>query len=185
MDTNQTANEMKPSKETNVRQLALGARQGTALGAAVHEMTDREAHGRRLRAGEYTVVVAVEDAEGLYLMEGGHLKWTEPSTENAHFEIAVLDAADGRFIPNLDVTATVVDSHGVEIGTYRQPFLWHPWLYHYGRNWTLPNDGEYTIRVHVDTPDFPRHDKVNGCRYTEPIDVEFSNVHISTGQKRS
>jgi len=46
-------------------------------------------------------------------------------------------------------------------------------IYHYGRNWTVPMDGEYTSRVRVEPPTFMRHDEVNGRRFTEPVDVEF------------
>jgi hypothetical protein len=66
-----------------------------------------------------------------------------------------------------------------------QPFLWHPWLYHHGLNWKLPGDGAYIIRVLVEPPDFMRHDKINGRRYAEPVEVEFRNVQIRTGQKCS
>lgn len=62
-------------------------------------------------------------------------------------------------------------------------FLWHPWLYHYGRNWTVPRDGTYGLRVRIEPPDFPRHDKENGLRYREPVEVVFDGVHIETGQK--
>ena len=50
-------------------------------------------------------------------------------------EVAVRDVADGRFIPGLTMYATLLDHNGVEIGTHQQPFLWHSWMYHYGRNW--------------------------------------------------
>jgi hypothetical protein len=77
----------------------------------------------------------------------------------------------------------VIDQNGQKIGSHPQPFLWHPWLYHYGLNWTLPGDGVYTIQVHIDPPTFPRHDKKNGQRYTQPVDVSFEKVKIKTGQK--
>lgn len=35
------------------------------------------------------------------------------------------------------------------------------------------------------TPNFPRHDKINGQRYADPVTVEFIGVKIETGQKRS
>ncbi len=99
-------------------------------------------------------------------------------------EVAVRDAADGRFIAALTVTVKIVDPNGAEVGTHEQPFLWHPWLYHYGRNWEVPGDGTYRIQVHSDVPTFMRHDHENGRRFAEPIDVEFSR-EIKTGQKRA
>ncbi|MBV9690835.1 MAG: iron transporter [Ktedonobacteraceae bacterium] len=99
--------------------------------------------------------------------------------------MVVCDGADGRFIPSLSVYTTRIDSKGKEIGTHQQPFLWHPTLYHYGRNWKVPGDGEYRLRVRIEAPNFSRHDKINGKRYTQPVEVEFTNVKIKTGQKKS
>lgn len=58
--------------------------------------------------------------------------------------------------------------------------VWHN-PYHYARNWDLPEDGGYTLRVHVDPPTFMRHDEINGRRFTEPVDVEFAGVRIERG----
>ena len=91
---------------------------------------------------------------------------TTPSDENLHVEIAVLDASDERFVPGLKVTGTLIDPDGNEVGTHEHELLWHPMIYHYGRNWRVPADGEYTLKVHIDPPTFMRHDEVNGCRFT-------------------
>ncbi len=66
------------------------------------------------------------------------LVWREPGDENLHVEIAVRDGADGRFVPALRVTATLVDADGTELGEHEHPLLWHPMIYHYGRNWKVP-----------------------------------------------
>jgi hypothetical protein len=55
-------------------------------------------------------------------------------------------------------------------------------IYHYGRNWALPADGDYTLRVHIEPPRFMRHDEVNGKRFQELVEVEFSDVHIERGK---
>ena len=91
------------------------------------------------------------------------------------------DAADGRFVPDVNVHATLVDPAGREVGTHRQPLIWHPMLYHYGRNWTVPQDGEYRLRIRVEAPTFLRHDEINGRRFTEPVDVEFTGVRVMRG----
>jgi uncharacterized protein involved in high-affinity Fe2+ transport len=54
-------------------------------------------------------------------------------------------------------------------------------IYHYGRNVSVPSDGAYTLRVHVDPPTFMRHDETNGCRFTAPVDVEFEGVDVERG----
>ena len=177
---------METSDEAKPEMLEMAREQGRAFGKAVESMMNEEAHdGGEARAGDYRVGYAVEEAEGLYQLQNGRLEWQQPTTENVHIEIAVRDAADGRFIPGLNVTLTVVDSEGNEVGTHPQPFLWHPWLFHYGRNWHVPGDGQYTLRVHIDAPNFARHDKKNGLRYAEPVEVEFQGVDIETGQKKS
>ena len=62
------------------------------------------------------------------------------------------------------------------------PLLWHPMLYHYGRNWKVPADGEYTLHVRVKPPTFMRHDDVNGRRFRELVECTFENVQVERGQ---
>lgn len=174
---------MQPdTSEADTRQLALAKAQGEAYGRAVEHMATRVAHdGGEREAGDYRIGYAVEEAEGMYELDDGRLRWREPDGENLHLEITVRDGSDGRFVPGLRVEATLVAPDGEEVGTHEQPLLWHPMLYHYGRNWTVPADGEYTLRVHVDPPTFMRHDEVNGCRFAEPVDVEFIGVAVERG----
>ena len=177
----------RSSDEADARQLRLARRQGDALWTAIEEMKhETGGHFGYTRSGEYLVGYAVEDAEGLYEYEGeDRLVWREPERENAHVEIVVCDGADRRFVPGLEVTVTVVDPDGKIVGTHEQPYLWHPWLYHYGRNWELPADGAYSLRVRIAPPRYSRHDKKNGQRFTKTVDVEFAQVEIKRGRKRS
>ncbi|MEZ4503943.1 MAG: iron transporter [Dehalococcoidia bacterium] len=175
----------RPSDEATAEQLELAKEQGRAFERALKEMTQDEAHGSEQQVGDYLIGFAVEAAEGMYVPDGGELTWREPEDENAHLEVSVRDAGDGRFIPALQVTLTVSRADGQgEVGTEEQPFLWHPWLYHYGRNWTLPESGSYDLLVRVEPPTFPRHDRRNGTRYAEPVEARFSGVHIEVGQKK-
>lgn len=171
------------SSEADERQLQFAREQGDAYGRALEHMTTKVAEdGGQHEADPYLVGYAVEQAEGMYAWSDGKLEWQEPGDENPHAEIAVRDVADGRFVPGLHVTATLVDAEGTEIGTHDRPVLWHPMLYHYGRDWVVPGDGEYTLRVHIDPPRFMRHGEINGKRFAEPVDVEFTGVHVKTGQ---
>jgi hypothetical protein len=175
---------MQLSDEAKTDQLHLARQQGDAYVKALNEMVKRTADdGGEQRAGDYVVGYAVETAEGVYEMRDGKLQWQAPQDANCHVEVSVRDGADNRFIPGLEVHATLIDVDGNEVGTHRQPFLWHPWLYHYGRNWHVPGDGEYTLQVRIESPQFPRHDKENGQRYAEPVSVEFTGVNIKTGRK--
>ena len=174
----------RPSEESDSAQLDLARRQGDAFGRALQAMSEMDSHGRVQRVGDYLVGYEVEEAEGMYVPDGDGLRWQEPQQENAHLEVVVRDADDGRFVPGLRVHATLLDAGGGEVGSYELPFLWHPWLYHYGRNVQVPGDGNYSLRLRIDPPQFPRHDKVNGRRYAKAEDVQFSGVQIETGQKR-
>ena len=176
---------MQRSNEATPDQLTLAREQGDAMGKALAEMVQDEAHGRQKKAGDYVIAIAAEEAEGMYWLSDGELEWQEPNDENVHIEVVVLDGGDGRFIPGLQVEATIFAEEGTRIGSHTQPFLWHPWLYHYGRNWQLPADGNYDIRVHIDAPRFGRHDPRNGLRYAGPVDVEFKGFPMTLGQKRS
>ena len=140
--------------------------------------------GGRQRAGDYIVAYAQERAEGMYMLRSeGELEWTEPSDENCHLEISVSDAGDKRFVPYLHVEGTLVAEDVQAIGPIEVPFLWHPGLHHYGRNVEVPGDGRYTLRVRIAPPAFMRHDKANGRRYAETVEVEFEDVRIKTGRE--
>ena len=177
---------MRKSDEAEPKTLEMAREQGDAFGRTLAYMTGEEADdGGEQHAGDYRVGYAVEEAEGMYELRQGELVWQDPTEENAHVEVSVRDASDGRFIPGLEVQATLIGPDGKEVGTHRQPFLWHPWLYHYGRNWKVPGDGTYRLKVRIEPPTFCRHDKINGRRFAEPVEVEFPEVKIKTGQKIS
>ncbi|MEA2144074.1 MAG: hypothetical protein QOI64_2504 [Solirubrobacteraceae bacterium] len=171
------------SSEADAKQLELARKQGSMYRQALDHMVANVAHdGGTKEAGDYIVGYAVEEAEGMYMWEDGELRWQDPEEENLHVEIAVLDASDERFVPCLTVTGTLIDPDGNEVGTHEHELLWHPMLYHYGRNWKVPADGEYTLKVHIDPPTFMRHDEINGCRFNEPVDVTFEGVKVERGQ---
>ena len=175
---------MNPSSdEADEQQLDLARQQGAAYGRALEHMTQTVAHdGGEQPAGDYLIGYAIEAAEGMYEWTDDGLQWREPEEENLHVEVSVRDAADGRFVPAVRVTATLIAPDGTEVGTHEQPLLWHPMIYHYGRNWKVPEDGRYKLRVHVDPPRFMRHDDINGRRFQESVRVEFDEVQVQRGQ---
>lgn len=173
------------SDEADNEELLLANKQGHTYAVALEHMVRRVAHdGKEEAVGDYLVAYAVEKAEGMYMPGSNGLEWHDPGpTENCHVEIAVRDKADGRFIPGLDVHITLLSADGAEVASGQQPFIWHPWLLHYGRNWQVPADGDYRIRVRIEAPTFHRHDKENGQRYARAEEIEFPKVNIATGQK--
>lgn len=184
MARDQEAPPMDPNTdEATAKQLDLAREQGEAYGRALTHMATGVAHdGGEQEADPYRIGYAIEKAEGMYARVDSALAWQEPGDDNLHVEVAVRDASDGRFVPGVRVLATLISPDGGEVGTHEQPLVWHPMIYHYGRNWTVPADGEYTLRVRVEPPSFMRHDKVNGRRFTEPVEVEFTGVQVKRGQ---
>lgn len=173
------------SDESTNTELLVGKGEGLAYGAALQYLTSMEAsdHGETT-VGDYNIAYVIEEAEGLYHMEDGKLQWHDPDNENCHIEVAVRNSADGRFLPGLTVWGIVAQSDGQPIGSYQLPFLWHPWIYHYGRNIKVPRDGKYILTVEIEPPEFPRHDRLNGKRFQDRITVNF-NINIKTGRKIS
>lgn len=175
----------KPSDEADKNQLKMAAEEGRHYLKSLDYMASEVADtGGKIAAGDYIVAFAQERAEGMYHLKDGKLEWIEaPSDMNCHMEIAVADATDNRFIPYLDIDCTL-SKDGKEVVSFKPDFLWHPGLYHYGKDLKLPDgDGIYDIRVAVAAPTFPRHDKTNGKRFAEPVTVEFKNVKITTGHE--
>jgi hypothetical protein len=136
-------------------------------------------------AGDYLVALISEHAEGMYAPGEEGLVWRDvPGDANAHIEVAVADGADGGFVPELDVAVTVLDGD-IELFRWPAPFLWHPFLHHYGLNARVPGEGPYTVIVEIEPPWWMRHDPVNGARYAEAVEVAFKDVSFTPGRKPS
>lgn len=175
---------MQPSGEADAQQLTFARREGDAYQQALEYMAHEVADSGELqRAGDYIVAYAQEKAEGMYALRGeGQLEWQPPTDENCHLEISVSDASDGRFVPYLKIHATL-SGQGQTVGPFEVPFLWHPGLYHYGKNIRVPGDGEYDLKISIEPPSFMRHDKQNGQRYASTVEVTFDRVTLKTGQE--
>ena len=175
---------MKPSEEANAQQLKIARQEGAAYQEALNFMAEQVADsGAIQRSGDYIVAYAQEKAEGMYELRGeNELEWVKPVSENCHLEVSVSDGSDGRFIPYLKVHATLTKQSGERVGPFEVPFLWHPGLYHYGKNIQVPGDGQYELHLRIEPPTFMRHDKVNGERYAKTEEVSFS-IDIKTGRE--
>jgi Fe2+ transport protein len=171
------------TSEADRTQLEFARVQGDAYGRALAHMVQRVANdGGTTEAGDYIIGYAIEEAEGMYEWTDGELTWRDPEDENLHVEVSVRDRADGRFVPGLRVIATLTAPDRDPAAPVELPLLWHPMIYHYGRNVSAPSDGRYTLAVHVDPPTFARHDEVNGRRFVEPVEVEFRDVQVTRGR---
>ncbi len=175
----------KKTDEASKHGLQLAKRAGDAYQEMVsYFIADVASDGGTVEAGDYRIGVAVEEAEPLWQLSGDRLELTSPPEgDNAHLEVVVTDAADGRFIPGLHVTARLRAADGSEIGSYELPFLWHPTMYHYGRNVRVPQEGDYELEVGIAVPTFARHDKTNGRRYVSGVTASVAGLHIKPGRK--
>jgi uncharacterized protein involved in high-affinity Fe2+ transport len=166
--------------------VSLSRREGAALERPLLEMFSSVAvNGEQTRAGDYLVVVAVERAEGYWMPMGKDIAYniveSQSAAHNGHVEVGVRDARTGRFLPGLNLTATVLDGDRT-IGTKHEPFMWHPWIHHYGENWRIPRTGRYSVRVHADPPPFRRYGR-SATFFTAPVDLRVDGLRFVTGQK--
>ena len=172
------------TSEADRTQLELARVQGDAYGRALAHMSQHVADdGGTQEAGDYIIAYAIEKAEGMYEWTDVELTWRDPEDEDVHLEVSVRDRADGRFVPGLRVTATLTAPGRDRVGPVELPLLWHPMVYHYGRNLSAPGDGRYMLTVHIEPPTFGRHDEVNGRRFAERVDVGFRDVQVTRGQE--
>lgn len=133
----------------------------------------------RKTSGDYTITYSVSRAEGCYEFSDGILEWKEPQGENAHLDVYVYDSRDGRFVPGLNVQATLLDMRGGRAAAAHLPFVWHPRENHYGANVNLPEGGgRYVLQVHIDPATFVRRGKEEGNRYVTGADATFENVRV-------
>ena len=172
------------SKTTLDIKQELALKQGKAYEDALNYMKGLT-NASSTETGDYIVTFAAEGAEGMYLMQRNlGLRWIIPNEkENQHLEIAVQDKLDLRFIPELDVKIFLKDKNRKIVSSKKLPFLWHPFLYHYGANVSIPKEGKYDVRVFISGAKFGRHDENKGRKYEKDIKVSIGSVFLKPGKK--
>ncbi len=167
------------------QQLAKNA--GDAYSNTLKIMYSQANDGRDTLTGDYFLAYAIEYSEGYWYSKASKFvyenKNEQSAKHNSHIEVVARDRQTGRFLHDLNVVATVKQPNGDSIGTHQEMFMWHPWLYHYGENWRVPNAGDYELHIHIDPPPYHRYGKNLGNQFTQPIDMDFKNIMIKTGQK--
>lgn len=161
----------------------LAQHQGITFDAALEKMKEDATHASE-EVEDYIVSVACEEAEGMYMFHGDKLEWMIPAKgENQHIEIVVQDRKDKRFLPGLEITCHVKDDTDTVVAQFATPFVWHPFLFHYGMNCVIPKKGKYTIDVVISKPTFHRHDEEVGLRYKKDVVVSLGPVQLTPGRK--
>lgn len=169
------------------RRLELARRQGASQRRALGTMLSGVAvDGQITQVADYWVACAVEYAEGFWYEKRGQLAYDtgaeESAEHNAHVEVAVADAVTGRLLTDIAVSATLLlGEHS--LGTRQQALMWHPWLYHYGRNWRVPRSSNYRLRVELGPTRCVQRFGNPRQQNTQPIFVEFNPVRIKAGEK--
>jgi uncharacterized protein involved in high-affinity Fe2+ transport len=176
-----------PLSEKMEAQTRLSKTTGDAYKNTLKEMFHQATDGKDTVSGDYFIAVADEYAEGHWFYKENKFVYMigneQSAKQNAHVEVAVCDAKTGRFLHDLNVVVTLYKGDQ-KISMQKVPFMWHPWLYHYGLNWRVPAAGKnYRFMVHFDPPAYRRYGKNMGKQFTNPVDIEFDNLTIKTGQK--
>ncbi len=169
----------KPGDEADRRQFRFAKEEGEKYLASIDYRVKAAQAGGMKNVGDYIVAFVQGKAQGMYdRSSGDELEWIDPQAENCHIEIAVLDAVDKRFVPELKIGVKLLDADRYEVADVHAPFVWHPGFYHYGANVKLAKGGRYDLLVTIDPPTFMRHDRASGKRYSERVRVMFEGVRI-------
>lgn len=169
--------------EHNKTKTDVAKAQGIAFSLALNEMKKQDTHAAK-EVDDYIVSMACENAEGMYMFNNDDkLEWQIPGEEkNQHIEIVVQDKEDKRFIPSLEIHCKLSDENK-QVAEFNIPFVWHPFLYHYGANITIPKEGMYSAEVTIKKPTFGRHDETYGKRYAKDVTVTLGPVSLKPGRK--
>lgn len=153
--------------------------QGATYQAALEFMKTEAAHAS-VEVDDYIITTACEEAEGMYHGRGeNQLEWMIPDPDdNQHFEVIVQDKEDLRFLPGLEIHYKLFNGQNDLVWESDIPFIWHPFLLHYGINGKIPTEGDYTAEVTVGLPKFHRHDEFVGKRYPKTVTAKIGPVHL-------
>jgi uncharacterized protein involved in high-affinity Fe2+ transport len=164
--------------------ITLTRQEGIAVERSLTEVLHEiDVGGSQRRSGDYNVAVVVKQAHGFWEVRDGKLNYVMPDSNIGpivHIEVSVRDVTTGRFIPGLNVRATLLDSRKREVNTYVMPFMWHPWMNHYGLNVAVPRTGRYTVRVRADVPSFRRYGSTAMKKFDRPVDVVLRDIQFGT-----
>jgi uncharacterized protein involved in high-affinity Fe2+ transport len=162
----------------------LARREGNAVDGSLADLLQNHGSGSEVRSGDYRVAAIVQSSTGHWEAQAGKLRYVHPDSGavgSVHLDVTVRDAATGRVVPGLSVRATVLNSRRKEVATYHLPFMWHPWMNHYGLNVPVPGRGAYTIRVRADAPAFRRYGSTALKKFNRPINVQLLGVQFEAG----
>lgn len=130
---------------------------------------------------DYLVAYFVEPARMLQYYDNGELVVERPQDKNAYIGIAVHHEGTLHFLSQLTVTVKVLDRFNKLIGEKKHFYHARPNLHNYGRNWALPGDGMYTLKVHIEVSEKQSREMAKYKISPGSVDIDFHNVMIHTG----
>jgi hypothetical protein len=138
-----------------------------------------QAEGGRTSSGDWEVAYIVEPAEPWFETTSGEPTRREPAEEETHhLEIIPIEAATGRIVPEVPIRLEVLDDTG-EVVDEKELMFFHAEFFHYANNFSIPAEGDYTLRATLQPPEFTRHgESLEELTLLEPVTVTFEDVHL-------
>ena len=150
--------------------------------ATMYETVEAEIaeRGGEQSSGEWRVGYIVEAAEPWFEGHGEHSGYREPSQgETHHIEIIPFERSTGRIVPDVPVHLEVLDEQG-DVVDEQDLHHYYSTFFHYADNFSVPDDGTYTLRATLGAPTFLRHgDESDGPALAHGATVEFDGVELS------
>ncbi|MFF0991371.1 iron transporter [Kocuria nitroreducens] len=140
------------------------------------------AEGGRTSSGDWEVAYIVEPAEPWFETTDGEPVRREPAAgETHHLEIIPIEAATGRIVPDVPIHLEVLDDTG-EVVDEKELMFFNAEFFHYAHNFSIPAEGDYTLRASLQPPEFTRHgESLEELTLLEPVTVTFEEVRLEPG----
>jgi len=137
--------------------------------------------GGEATSGEWRIGYIVEAAEPWFERHGEHSAFRVPqASETHHIEIIPFEKSTGRIVPDVPIHVAVVDPQGIVVDE-RDLSFYYATFFHYATNFSIPANGNYTLRATLGAPTFLRHgDPNDGPALADGAVVEFTDVELST-----
>ena len=138
-----------------------------------------EAEGGRTTSGDWEVAYIVEPAEPWFETTDGEPTRREPAAgETHHLEIIPIEAATGRIVPEVPIRLELLDDTGEAVDE-KELMFFNAEFFHYAHNFSIPDEGDYTLRATLQPPEFTRHgESVEALTLLEPVPVTFEDVRL-------
>jgi hypothetical protein len=175
--------EITPDREeATQRAMHLARLQGDAYAqAAAHLLSEASGLGAECRVGGYRIGYVARVEAGTD-PPGGGCEHGDIEAGMVSLGVIVRDAADGRFVPGLQVVVTILAANGSELGCHTHPLLWHPVVHQYARDWALPRVVPLRVRVSIVSTPHVQRSRIYADRLADSVEIEFSDVIIPAAE---